>query len=347
MTLLPNRKIFQLEDDRVRLSITAEGGHIAELLCKSTGVNPLWIPPWPSIEPSSYEAAKHPEYGAGPESKLLAGIAGHNLALDIFGPPSGEEFAAGITVHGEASVVRYQIEAGQTELTAEAHLPLAQLAVKRTIRLIGDGGVHFTERVTNLLAIDRPIAWQQHVTLGDPFVQRGVTRLDMPVSESMVFPEDAGPAELVQPGATFTWPDVPAKQGGTLDMRRYPGGGPTSALTGHLLRANRDAAYFQAWNADLRTIVGYAWRRTDYPWICLWEENSGRTIPPWNGRTTTWGVEFGVSPFAEGRRAMVERASLFGVPAYRWLPARAEAVVNYTAWVRRCESESEFAAGVR
>jgi hypothetical protein len=347
MTLLPNRRIFQLEDDRVRLSITAEGGHIAELLCKSTGVNPLWIPPWPSIEPSSYEAAKHPEYGAGPESKLLAGIAGHNLALDIFGPPSGEEFAAGITVHGEASVVRYQIEAGQTELTAEAHLPLAQLAVKRTIRLIGDGGVHFTERVTNLLAIDRPIAWQQHVTLGDPFVQRGVTRLDMPVSESMVFPEDAGPAELVQPGATFTWPDVPAKQGGTLDMRRYPGGGPTSALTGHLLRANRDAAYFQAWNADLRTIVGYAWRRADYPWICLWEENSGRTIPPWNGRTTTWGVEFGVSPFAEGRRAMVERASLFGVPAYRWLPARAEAVVNYTAWVRRCESESEFAAGVR
>jgi hypothetical protein len=347
MTLLPNRRIFQLEDDRVRLSITAEGGHIAELLCKSTGVNPLWIPPWPSIEPSSYEAAKHPEYGAGPESKLLAGIAGHNLALDIFGPPSGEEFAAGITVHGEASVVRYQIEAGQTELTAEAHLPLAQLAVKRTIRLIGDGGVHFTERVTNLLAIDRPIAWQQHVTLGDPFVQRGVTRLDMPVSESMVFPEDAGPAELVQPGATFTWPDVPAKQGGTLDMRRYPGGGPTSALTGHLLRANRDAAYFQAWNADLRTIVGYAWRRADYPWICLWEENSGRTIPPWNGRTTTWGVEFGASPFAEGRRAMVERASLFGVPAYRWLPARAEAVVNYTAWVRRCESESEFAAGVR
>jgi hypothetical protein len=35
---------------------------------------------------------------------------------------------------------------------------------------------------------------------------------------------------------------------------------------------------------------------------------------------------------------------LFGAPAYRWLPAHAEAVVHYTAWVRRCESESEFAA---
>jgi hypothetical protein len=54
-------------------------------------------------------------------------------------------------------------------------------------------------------------------------------------------------------------------------------------------------------------------------------------------------VEFGASPFAENRRAMIERGSLFGVPTYRWLPARAEAVVDYTAWVRRCESENEFA----
>ena len=344
MGLFPNRKIFQLEDDDVRLSVTAEGGHIAELLCKSTGVNPLWVPPWPSIEPSSYDAAKHPEYGADSESKLLAGIAGHNLALDIFGPPSAEESSVGVTVHGESSVVRYRIEASGKQLTAEAHLPLAQLDVKRTIRLTGDGGVHFTERVANLLSIDRPIAWQQHVTLGDPFVQRGVTRLEMPVAESMVFPEDFGPAEVMRPGATFTWPDAPAKQGGTLDMRRYPSGGPTSALTAHLLQENREAEYFRAWNAELSTIVGYSWRRADYPWICLWEENRGREIAPWNGRTTTWGVEFGVSPFAEGRRAMVERGSLFGAPAYRWLPAHAEAVVHYTAWVRRCESESEFAA---
>jgi hypothetical protein len=347
MALFPNRKTFQLEDDYVRLSITAEGGHVAELFCKSTGVNPLWIPPWPSIEPSSYDAAKYPEYGADSESKLLAGIAGHNLALDIFGPPSAEEYAAGVTVHGESSVVRYDIEANGNQLTAEAHLPLAQLDVKRTIRLTGDGGVQFTESVANLLSIDRPIAWQQHVTLGDPFVQRGVTRLDMPVSQSMVFPEDFGTAEAMQPGATFTWPHVPAKRGGTLEMSRYPSNGPTSALTGHLLHANRETAYFQAWNADLRTVIGYAWQRSDYPWICLWEENRGRTIPPWNGRTTTWGVEFGASPFAESRRAMIERGTLFGAPTYRWLPARAEVVVHYTGWVRHCESESEFAAGPR
>ena len=51
----------------------------------------------------------HAEYGAGVEGKLLAGIMGHNLCLDLFGGPSDEEFAAGITVHGEGSVAAYEI----------------------------------------------------------------------------------------------------------------------------------------------------------------------------------------------------------------------------------------------
>ena len=57
------------------------------------------------------------EYGSGVESKLLAGIMGHNLCLDIFGGPSEEEFAAGITVHGEGSVAAYEIEEGDGGLT--------------------------------------------------------------------------------------------------------------------------------------------------------------------------------------------------------------------------------------
>jgi hypothetical protein len=45
-------------------------------------------------------------------------------------------------------------------------------------------------------------------------------------------------------------------------------------------------------------------------------------------------VEFGVSPFAEGRRAMVERGSLLGVPTYRWLAARETVTVEYSAFAR-------------
>jgi hypothetical protein len=65
------REAVQLENDRIRVTVLREGGHIAEVLHKASGVNPLWVPPWPSIEPSTYQAAQHPEYGTNTESKLL------------------------------------------------------------------------------------------------------------------------------------------------------------------------------------------------------------------------------------------------------------------------------------
>src|SRR6267142_3886872 len=129
------RRASSIENDRLRLTVLHEGGHIAEILDKATGVNPLWIPPWPSIEPSTYNDARHPEYGHDSESKLLAGIMGHNLCLDIFGGPSPEEAAAGITPHGEGSVAPYEIEETACALTMRVDLPLARIRVERRLRL--------------------------------------------------------------------------------------------------------------------------------------------------------------------------------------------------------------------
>jgi len=42
-------------------------------------------------------------------------------------------------------------------------------------------------------------------------------------------------------------------------------------------------------------------------------------------------MEFGVSPFPESRRAMIERGRLFDVPAFRWIPARTRIDVEY--WI--------------
>jgi hypothetical protein len=47
----------------------------------------------------------------------------------------------------------------------------------------------------------------------------------------------------------------------------------------------------------------------------------------------TRGMEFGVSPFPETRRQMVDRHRLFDVPTYRWLPALGRATVEYYALV--------------
>jgi hypothetical protein len=49
-------------------------------------------------------------------------------------------------------------------------------------------------------------------------------------------------------------------------------------------------------------------------------------------------MEFGVSPVPESRRAMIERGSMFGVPAYRWIPARKTLSVEY--WAVTMEAEA-------
>jgi hypothetical protein len=324
-----NRKIVRIENDKLIVTVTVEGGHIAEIVEKKSGINPLWTPPWPSIEPSTWSAAAHPEYGNNSESKLLAGIMGHNLCLDIFGPPSEAEFAAGVTVHGESSVMPYRIEASATKLIARTHLPLAQLDFEREIELAGSE-VKIRETVTNLTAMDRPLAWTQHVTLGPPFLEAGITTLDINAPKSMVFPTDFGAAQPYKPGALFDWPHAPNKDGSTTDLRIQSTAERSAGVTCHVV----ERGSFEAFHPPTRLMFGYSWDRADFPWISLWEENRSRTFPPWNGNAVTRGVEFGVSPFAEGRRAMVERGSLLGVPAYRWLAARESATVHYTAFAR-------------
>ncbi len=90
------RRASSIENEAVRVTVLHEGGHIAEILHKPTGVNPLWTPPWPTIEPSTYDLRLHPEYGADAESKLLSGIMGHNLCMDTFGPPSAGRSRRGV-----------------------------------------------------------------------------------------------------------------------------------------------------------------------------------------------------------------------------------------------------------
>src|SRR5829696_8491993 len=137
MTTYRNRRAISIENGLIRVTVLEEGGHVAEVADIATGVNPLWTPPWPSIEPSAYDPDRHAIYGDGGDAPLLAGIMGHNLCLDIFGGPSAEEARAGLTPHGEAPVVDYEAEGSGESLTLRARLPLAGLNLERRLELRG------------------------------------------------------------------------------------------------------------------------------------------------------------------------------------------------------------------
>jgi hypothetical protein len=325
-----DRRAVQIENDSLRLTVLVEGGHIAEILDKRAGVSPLWIPRWPSLEPSTFSLDCHDRFGSGADAKLLAGIMGHNLCLDIFGGPAAEEALAGLTVHGEASVERYEIDESQQALTQRLTLRLAQLRFSRKIQLRGNL-VRIEETVENLSGIDKPIAWTQHVTLGPPFLDPMTTEFRASMARSMVIASDPGSNAYLIPSAEFDWPIAPRIGSGTADLRRMNPAAPASAFTAQLADPQRNEAFFVAHSPQFRLAFGYVWKRADFPWLGIWEENCSRQSPPWSGCEVTRGMEFGVSPFPETRRQMVERGTLFGTPTYKWIPARTRLRAEY--WV--------------
>jgi hypothetical protein len=322
-TLFENRRAVQLENEFVRVTVTVESGHIAELLEKSTGVNPLWVPPWPSIEPSAYSLAKHPEYGNNTESFLLSGILGHNLCLDTFGSPSEDEEAAGVAAHGEAGMAQYEISEGAGCLTIRCMAPVAQLAFERTLRLDGRR-LHIRETVENLSVLDRPIGWTQHVTFGPPFLVPGSTQFRVPATRSRNLKETMD----------FDWP-------GPDNLEVYSAKKPHGNYTAHVLDPSQEKSWFVAWSPESKVLVGYVWERSDFPWIGIWEENCSRTHAPWNGRTMTRAMEFGVSPFPESRRKMIDRRSMFDTPCYLWVGGRRKVTVDYWAAIGTAEAIPE------
>jgi hypothetical protein len=328
------RRSATIENSRVRITVLEFGGHIAEVFDKQTGVNPLWTPHWPSIEPASYDRARHLEYGGGVDATLLAGIMGHNLCLDIFGGPSAEEAAAGLPVHGEASTARFDVQRSSGAILLQAHLPLANLQVERQIELVdvADGGaIRVRESVQNLSGADRPVGWTEHVTLGPPFLQPGATQFRASATRSKVIEGTFGSADYLQTAAEFDWPLAPLAAGGVEDLRVSHAAEASSAYTAHLMDPKREHAYFVAFSPAARLAFGYVWRTMDFPWMGIWEENRSRIQAPWNGVTLTRGMEFGASPFPESRREMIARGRLFDTPTFRWIPAATRVSVEY--WI--------------
>lgn len=333
--IMDGRAGFRLNAAWGHISVLEGGGHICELALNAVGgINPLWKPTWKTIDPFKWDARRHSRiYGGLPEGPLLAGIAGHSISFDFFGPPSAEEIAAGLSTHGEAPVVRWRRKpespSSQPRLVCVAELPQAQMRLQRTLSLERDNPVVYCEETaTNLAPFDRPISWTHHVTFGAPFLEPEVTLFDMPATRSKVCPATFSSNMALQPDTEFDWPNAPTGTTGTFNLR-------TSAkskyghYTAHLLDPKLKTAFIAVCNPRLRLLVLYVFDRNEYPWLGNWEESYARQHVPWKGREFCRGFEFSSTPFPIPRRETIANGPLFGESTYKWLPARGSRTSKY------------------
>jgi hypothetical protein len=333
--VLDGRAGCRLNAEWGHVSVLQGGGHICELSLNSIpGMNPLWRPQWTTMDPGRYTPSKHRRvYGPPPDGKLLAGIAGHSLSFDHFGPPSKEETAAGLTTHGEAPSLKWNLRKKSDSPRPTLHygrtLPAAQIDFRRTISVDRTSPVIYCEeQATNLSVYDRPISWNEHVTFGPPFLECGTTVFDMPATRSKVCPPSYSERIFLQPDAEFTWPNAPTKQGGAANLRTTPDR-QFGHYTAQLLDPALEIAFISACSPSQKFLVVYVFRRADFPWVGNWEERNNRTEPPWKGRTFCRGIEFSTTPFAISRRDTIDQGLLFGERTYRWLPAKSRQTVRF------------------
>lgn len=324
-----DRPACVLRNGAVALTHLIGGGAIADFhFADAPALNPLWIPQWKLRDPTRFRPARdEAAFGPAPVGKLLSGIAGHSLCLGVFGMPSEEEIAAGAVLHGEAGVRNWTatLRSGQQEgwLRFSVRSPAFGLAYTRELFLrSGEAVVRVRESVRNLRGADQLIQWQQHAVLGPPFLDRENCTITLAGARGIT---DAGGYEgnsALAPDAEFAWPLAPGADGIPVDLQQPCQKNGSGFVAGIQMDPRREHAFVCAVNREQRLAFGYVFRRSEFPWVTLWEENCARTGPPWRGREQARAFEFGVSPLPVGRAATLRRGEIFDTPALLRISAR-------------------------
>ncbi len=308
-TTFEGRSGYKLSNGKLELVVAQKGASFISLMLAGEpgGLNPLWNPAMLAREKN-----QPPRFGNS---------IGHFVCVDGFGGVSPEERAAGFPSHGEAYSIDFATdsfsqEKGVTTLTMSAPLPLAQEKLTRTMRLAdGENVVYVKSRLESNTAFDRPIAWAEHATIGAPFLERGVTVVDLPAVQSKTRPyKEAGNHRLVS-GKEFTWPMAPLLAGGAVDIRTAPGEIESGDHTTSALDPSKPYVWVTALHPGKRLLIGWVFKASDYPWLQNWE------FYPKNGMLAR-GLEFSTQPFDIPRREAVGMSGLFDTPTFRWLPAK-------------------------
>lgn len=309
--MVDGRPVFTIANDKLSLALRATGGAMVRLVMKddSSQLNPF------------------------------EGL-GHFVCVDGFGPVSKEEEAAGLPGHGEAHRVPWDLmssgkENGTLTVQFSAALPLVHENFRRTLRLVdGESVIYVESELESLLAFDRPINWGEHATISGAFLEQGKTVTDMSATRAMTRSYES---EAVDPPdhhnladfKEFKWPMALTVAGTLVDMRISPTVTPVMDQTTSLMDPSGRLAYVTSLHPERQALLGYVFRREEYPWIQIWDSYPG------GGRRSYRGMEFAVQPFDLPRRDVIQTNSMFDTPTYRWLPAQSKITSSFIMFYMR------------
>jgi hypothetical protein len=320
-----DRPALIVANSKLELTVMTEGGALVNLVLRDdpAKLSPLWNP-----ARIAREAGKPARFGNS---------RGHFVCVDGFGPVSKEEQAAGLPGHGEAHTLPWETvshtkSGAASVLVQSVKMPAVQETLTRTIRIVDpENVVYVHSELENLMGFDRPVNWAEHATIGSPFLEAGVTVVDISAGPSKTRRHSGRPGGLPHRLASFedfTWPNAPAIGGGAINVRAAPKTPNSGDHTTTALDPSRKLVFVTALHPVKRLLLGYVFKREESPWIQTWENY----VAP---NEMARGLEFGTQPFDLPRREVISTGSMFGVPTYRWLPAKSKISSDFLIFYTR------------
>lgn len=296
-----------LESSFLQVTVNPDvGGTITAVHHTPTGLSVLGTVPWETVD------APLPGLAAKDEPEWLTRFTG---GWPLLFPNAGDACTVDGVVHGfhgEASIAPWDAEMRDGALLLTRSFEALPVTMRRTLSLAGE-----TLSVREELACSgaRPVdvMWGHHPSFGSDLLA-GPFEITCGAGTVAAEAQYDPPASPMLRGAAGSWPSLPAKGGGNLDLA-HPGPGWASVLylTG----------FDQAWAAIRRLDDAIAalltWDGAQFPCAWLWYELDATRDAPWNGHTRLLGIEPNTTPCALGLGEAIAR----GAPLLRLEPGRA------------------------
>jgi len=301
---------LELDNGRVRLVVLNPGGSFASFtLNQGHRMNPIWDP------------ARMTREGGGRARTNTS--TGHFLCVDGFGPVSADEEKAGYPGHGEASRLPWEVlESTASSASFRVRLPIVQEVLRRKVTLAPGEQVALVEsEIESELGFDRPMLWAEHATVGAPFLALGQTVVDASSTRCQTKPYAQKGTRTFASGENFDWPRL-----GQLNLRETPRADGQLNHIGCLMDPARELEFITVLNTQQHLLIGYLFRRADYPWVQHWMNYPAN-------KQYSWGIEFGMQPYDMTKRELLAMSPLFGQPTFRWLGAKAKVSTRYLMFI--------------
>jgi hypothetical protein len=282
LRIIRGQRSWRIASDEVEAFVTERGGHLGPITFErqTRRITPYSVAPWAQ------------ERGLSSEPQIIRALRGDFFCM----PFGGNDTAFGKEkhpVHGETANAPWHFESikkdvGKTSLHLSLNTKVRKARVDKTISLHDGQNIIYSSHVISKAS--GPMNLGHHAMLKFPDEPGSGAVSTSPFVYGQVFPQNFEHPEkagysFLKKGAEFKSLDsVPAIDGTTADLSRYP----SRRGFEDLIMLVADASQPLAWTAVTFPKERYVWFALKNPRILrqtiMWISNGGRHYPPWSSR---------------------------------------------------------------